>query len=121
MSKSVDWQKTLDTISAGASESGGAVWGIFGQDVITEREADLAKEQMKLDAAKAQSEAAKDAALYSALAGSGQRTSSGGMSGSIQRPRPAGMPAVRQSSGVDQTTIAIGLAVALGLFLVLKK
>ena len=124
----IDWQKTMDTLTAGASESGGAIWGIVGQDVITEREAELAKEQMKYDAAVAEAEAKKDAALYEALSSAGKSSSSSsssssfGQAGRIQRPRPAGMPAVRtNTSSFDQKTIFVALAVGLGLYIAVKK
>jgi len=119
----VDWQNMVDTLAGGASESGGAIWGIFGQDVITDREAELAKEQMKYDAAMAEAQAIKDAALYEALSGAGKSSSSSGsQSGRIQRPRPAGMPAVRPTaSSFDQKTVFIALAVALGLYIAVKK
>lgn len=122
----VDWQKAVDTLAAGASESGGAIWGMLGRDVITDREAELAKEQMKLDAAMAEAQAIKDAALYEALSNAGKSSSSsssfGSQAGRIQRPRPAGMPAVRPStSSFDQKTVFIALAVALGLYIVVKK
>ena len=123
----VDWQKTVDTLTAGASESGGAIWGMLGRDVITDREAELAKEQMKLDAAMAEAQAIKDAALYEALSNAGKSSSSssssfGSQAGRIQRPRPAGMPAVRTSeSSFDQKTVFIALAVALGLYIAVKK
>ena len=122
----IDWQKTMDTLTAGASESGGAIWGIVGQDVITEREAELAKEQMKYDAAVAEAEAKKDAALYEALSSDGKSSSSsssfGSQAGRIQRPRPAGMPAVRTStSSFDEKTVFVALAVGLGLYIAVKK
>ncbi len=122
----VDWQKAVDTLTAGASESGGAIWGMLGQDVITDREAELAKEQMRYDAAMAEAQAVKDAALYDALSNAGKSSSSsssfGSQAGRIQRPRPAGMPAVRTSeSSFDQKTVFIALAVALGLYIAVKK
>lgn len=118
----VDWQKAIDTFAAGASESGGAIWGLMGQDVLTDREAALAAKQMELDAQVAQAQAAKDKAIIDALGAKSAGPVPGAQSGRIQRPRPAGMPLARSSSpSVDPQTILLLVGGGLLLYMVVKK
>ena len=119
----VDWQKAIDTFASGASESGGAIWGLLGQDVLTDREAELAAKQMELDAQVAQAQAAKDKAIIDALGAKSAGPVPGAQSGRVQRPRPAGMPLARtaSSSSVDPKTILLVVGTGLLLYMVVKK
>ena len=123
----VNWQKAIDTLAGGASESGGAIWGIMGQDVLTDREAELAAKQMELDAQVAQAQAEKDKAIIDALgaksAGPVPGAAPGAQSGRVQRPRPAGMPLARSSSStsMEPKTLVLVAGGALLLYLLVKK
>ena len=119
----INWQKAIDTFASGVSESGGAIWGLMGQDVLTDREAELAAKQMELDAQVAQAQAEKDKAIIDALGAKSAGPVPGAQSGRIQRPRPAGMPLARSSSStsVEPQTLVLVAGGALLLYLLVKK
>jgi len=80
------WAGIGKTFAGGASESGKAIWGIFGQDVKSDRDMESEAIQAEVEKERIKAEAAKEAALYAAFSGN---SANSGVSGIVNRGKPS--------------------------------